>query len=106
MPSLGRRDCLFEIEDGFEYQGFMTDCNDGIECLQPGGNDRCEDAIHVEVPSITAGQTEIGATTDFGTPDCGGGTAEDDTWPGVWYVVDGTSGFMTASTCENGGSAD
>jgi subtilisin-like proprotein convertase family protein len=66
-------------------------------------NDFCDDAIPVDVPSITAGTTDE-ATIDDEQPFCGTGI----TSPGVWYTVIGTGNEMTATTCDApgmGGSA-
>ncbi len=60
-------------------------------------NDLCTDAIHVAVPSSTAGTT-VDATIDVGFPSpCG----DDDGIfaPGVWYSVTGTGHTMSATTC-------
>ncbi len=67
-------------------------------------NDNCEDAILVDVGSVTAGTT-IGASSD-NLDNCGTSISA----PGVWYRVVGTGDSLIASTCNDGnestGSAD
>ena len=60
-------DCLFQ--DG-HFEGFITNC-DGVVCPLPPPNDECENAILVNVPSLTPGSTEFPAQPDF-PPECGG----------------------------------
>ncbi len=81
---------------GGTYQGDNTDCAN-IDCAFP---DDCVDATPVDVPSLTIGTT-IGATFDDA-----GFCGTSNTAPGVWYTVVGTGTTMTASFCQNGGTAD
>jgi len=60
----------------------------------PPPNDLCENAIAMTVPSSVTGST-ISATVDVGLPNCPGVN----TAPGIWYVVQGTGNYMTATTC-------
>ena len=58
-------------------------------------NDLCQNAIPIDVPSVTQGTT-INATVDNSFPTCGVPV----TSPGVWYSVVGTGNTMTASLCD------
>lgn len=58
------------------------------------GNDLCDDAIAIGVPSLTTGDT-TNATIDSSFPTC----VQSITAPGVWYSVTGTGTTMTADTC-------
>ena len=61
---------------------------------QPPANDDCVNAMHVDVPSQTAGST-TSATADPNAPFCG--TSVDAS--GVWYHVIGDGSTLTASLC-------
>ncbi len=65
-----------------------------------GSNDLCADAIGVGLDSLTVGTT-IGATNGAAAF-CGTSNSA----PDVWYKVVGTGNTMTASFCNNGGTAD
>jgi hypothetical protein len=74
-------------------------CTNPVACAPPPvpENDECEDAITVDVPSLTPGST-LTATTDSEFPDCGPLI----TTPGVWYRTYGTGNEITADTCYTG----
>jgi hypothetical protein len=71
-------------------------CVPDIICPARPANDFCEDAIAIDVPSVTMGTTE-GADIDWPyAPDCGAAII---TSPGVWYRVIGDGSTLTATTC-------
>ncbi len=73
-----------------DYQITVT----GSPCIPPPENDRCEDAILVDIPSLTAGDTSA-ATLYPIYEDCGTTI----TAPGIWYSVIGAGNTITATTC-------
>lgn len=62
---------------------------------EPLANDNCEDAIALEIPSITQGSS-IGATADD-VEQCGGYLTD---MLGVWFTIIGTGHELTLSTCD------
>lgn len=96
--------CTITTEPGCGgvWQGPGTGCTPN-PCPQPPGNDHCDSAISVSVPSTTSGTT-VAADVDFGFPSpCGSATISS---PGVWYSVIGTGNTMTASLCNGNTSYD
>ncbi len=75
-----------------------------VTCNPVAENDLCDDAIDISCGETVLGSTEF-ATPDAGSPDCGAGNNS----PGVWYVIDDTSGLVTdytVSLCDGGTTYD
>ena len=88
-------------------EGFGTNAGAfsmAITCVDPLPNDMCDGAEPIACGETIAGSTTI-ATPDAMSPDCGGGNDS----PGVWYVIDDTSGLVTdytVSLCDGGTTYD
>ncbi|RDK86867.1 T9SS type A sorting domain-containing protein [Marinirhabdus gelatinilytica] len=87
-------------------EGFGTNAGAyslALSCIVP--LDDCETAGSISCGETVLGSTANGATPDPTAPDCGGGNDA----PGVWYVIDDTSGLVTdytVSLCDGGTSYD
>ncbi len=90
---------MYKMTNHLKRLTVLCGCLAATALAQPG-NDLCEDAIRVALPSITAGTT-IGATTDD-APFCGSAI----TSPGVWYSVIGTGHTLSADTCNGNTTYD
>jgi hypothetical protein len=88
-----------ELNCGGVWMGEGTTC-DPNPCTPMA--DFCEDAIPIDVPSVTPGTT-LGATTDDGFPTC---DSQSPTGPGVWFSVVGTGNTMTADLCNGATTYD
>jgi len=72
----------------------LTLCWCGTVAAQPA-NDLCENAIAVDVPSVTEGSTADATASDPAAPFCG----TSNTAPDVWYKFTGTGGEVIVSLC-------
>ncbi len=98
LELLSDEDSLVDIGD----PDYAVD--DGVQTAGPGsGNDMCEGAILLAVPSSTIAST-AGSTVD--SPLAGTCNGIGVIGPGVWYTVVGTGGPISASTCNPATSLD